>query len=112
MKKCITIVFLISIFLIALPMTACGGSGVREYFPFQENVLLTYASQCDEPFYYHVFIDYIRDTRIQRRMIFRNIMWAEILEVRDGGIVLVNMFDDFFEHVDMTARPAQLYGRV
>jgi len=97
-------------FVMLLPLAACGTANIRDYLPFEHNLLLTYTleqSNQEEPVMFQIFTEFIRDNRVQRRIQSEDgRTFIEILEVRDNRLMMVNVINHFYEHVDVTSHPA------
>ncbi|MCL2415348.1 MAG: hypothetical protein FWD01_00915, partial [Defluviitaleaceae bacterium] len=102
--------FLVVMLCLAVPVfgiTSCSSTNVRNYFPFLSDTILTYESE-DEEISYRIFVDYINENRMQRRLLLENgMMWVEVAEFRDNRLVHINTFNDLSAHIDMTTQLAR-----
>ncbi|MCL2397284.1 MAG: hypothetical protein FWC93_04380 [Defluviitaleaceae bacterium] len=88
----------------ALFLAACSSEGADSFFSFEHNLLLTYEVDGENPFSYQIFNSFATNNRVQRRIVTEGMghIMAEVLEVRDGELLLVNASSNLPEHVNIT----------
>ncbi|WP_125154677.1 GerMN domain-containing protein [Clostridium rectalis] len=76
---------------------------IKDYFPFNENSKLTYKGSGSEYAQKNVFVDYIKNNKIQLRIVNPGTTAGEILEISNGELRLLDTKEEFYYRDDLTS---------
>ena len=127
MKKNISLIFVLSIVL----MLGCGSKktsspiqntdskekvtinkntvsrSISDYYPFKENVRYIYAGEGMEYASSNLYVDFIKDSKIQYRVINDGTTAGQVFEVKDGELRMLDSIEEFYYRDDLTAEQGQ-----
>jgi len=104
MKKILAAIYLL---ILGVLLSACSSCEAADFISFDDNLLLTFDVDGDNPFRFTIFNAYTTENRLQRRVSVGDgtQIWAELLEIQNGDLVLIDHISPFYENVDVTGRP-------
>lgn len=76
--------------------------GIKNYFPFKENIRMKYEGKGNEFAERSVYTDYINGDRIQLRIVNPGTTSAEVLEIKDGELRLIALKGEFYYRDNIT----------
>jgi PBP1b-binding outer membrane lipoprotein LpoB len=111
MKKIFATIFLIM--LLVSCSSAPNSSGnppavetqqmtIKDYFPSTENVRAKYQGIGNEYAEKEVFVDYVKNDRVQLRVITPGTILAQVYEIKNGELKLITSREEFYYREDLT----------
>lgn len=76
---------------------------IKDFYPFKENIKMKYKGIGNEYAGKTIFTDYIKDDRIQIRVITGGTTSAQVLEVKDGELRLITSKGEFYHRENIIA---------
>lgn len=67
-------------------VSSASQTGIKDYYPIQENTRYVYEGKGNEYASYDVYIDYISEGKVQRRINNGGTEMAEVIELKDGKL--------------------------
>jgi len=80
---------------------------IEDYYPFEENIKYTYQGEGNEYASYTVYVDYIRDNRMQIRVNNGGTETVKVLENSDGKLIQILAQGECYYREDFTGRQAE-----
>jgi spore germination protein GerM len=81
-------------------------TSIKDYYPFKENIKYEYEGKGNEYAAYDVWIDYIKDNRMQFRKNNGGTEAANVVEYKDGELKLFFLKGDAYYREDFTSKPS------
>lgn len=75
---------------------------IKDYFPFTPNIRMQYEGVGNEYAEKDVYVDYIKNNRIQLRVINPGTNLGQVLENKDGELRLITSVEEFYYRDDLT----------
>jgi hypothetical protein len=75
---------------------------IQDYFPSKENLNLKYNGTGNEYAQKEVYVDYVKDNRVQLRVINPGTTLGQVFEVKDGELRLITSKEEFYYLDDLT----------
>jgi hypothetical protein len=108
--------FLTQVLIFVLLFTSCSkppnevvekknptpSSKITDYYPFTENLRMQYEGEGNEYASKDVYVDFIKNNRIQIRVITGGTTLAQVLENKNGELSLLLSLEEFYYRQDMT----------
>lgn len=79
---------------------------IKDYYPFKENITLEYEGNGNEYASYSVWVDYIRDNRIQLRKNNGGTELVNVIENKNGELKIVFSKEEVYYREDFTSKPS------
>ena len=96
MKKILVAIYLL---ILGVLLSACSACEAADFISFDVDG--------DHPFRFTIFNAYSTENRLQRRVSVGDgtQIWAELIEIQNGDVILIDHLSPFYGNVDVTNRP-------
>lgn len=83
-----------------------SSNSIKDYYPFKENTKYEYEGKGNEYASYTVWVDYIKDNRIQFRKNNGGTETANVVEYKNGELKLIFSKEEAYYREDFTSKPS------
>lgn len=81
---------------------------VSDYYPFKENVRYVYDGEGMEYASSNLYVDFIKDSKIQYRVVNSGTYAGQVFEIKNGELRMLNSVEEFYYRDDLTAEQGQM----
>jgi len=85
-----------------------AAGSVSDYYPFKENVRYVYAGEGMEYASSNLYVDFIKDSKIQYRVVNGGTTSGQVFEIKNDELRMLDSVEEFYYRDDLTAEQGQM----
>lgn len=82
---------------------------IQEYYPLKENLRYVYTGEGMESASSSLYVDFIKDNKIQYRVINGGTTAAQVFEIKNGELKMLNSVEEFYYRDDLTGMESKSF---
>ncbi|MDV3427582.1 MAG: GerMN domain-containing protein [Bacillota bacterium] len=83
-------------------------ASISDYYPLKENVRYVYAGEGMEYASSNLYVDFIKDSKIQYRVVNGGTTSGQVFEIKNGELRMLDSIEEFYYRDDLTAEQGQM----